>query len=810
MKAFPSGGHVAEQGPKIRLFTACIILVSLAAYTPNINALGLYWDDWYLIYLGYHHGTDGLMTWIGGYRPFCGYNLAFMFWLLGPDPLPWQIATASLPLLGALALFWGLLRLWPERPGLALASALLLLIYPGYSYGPRSVVSWHLLLELPLTAFSFAATILAFQTRRWHWRLLLSLAAIIASTFSYMAYELYLGIEGLRALLFYYLLRVRQGQPRGQSLRKAGLLWSPYILAIFPYVFWRLLFSETSKEELSVSYRLGELTAHPLVSLLELTRDYYQAMVNTTVMSWAVPLKVRLETTDLTEGLWSLALGVAVAFALFFFLHHTEKVARQDAAKQETTPRERFLLGFLAVVLLLPWTGALDGTLTKYKLLILTAMGAMLLAGLLLMAWRRPHGSCRAFVTHLLSPLDHIWLGAGTAFLILLPYRYSNYPSSLFYPLLLASLGLAGALTWLTSHRARAARAAASSSTGGQGPGTEGNWSLWLGLAGVFLAMTVPVLTGRKVQLLSGWDRNTLPAILGIGLLYGAVIQGQAWPWLRRALLALLVGVGVAFHVCNNFYYAWGWSNQSDLWWQMSWRAPQLAHNVVLVAEIDQMPLTMQPYEVFAPASIIYNQIGISGYTLRPHLADKIKSGAQDTAGVNEFPIAVDFRNTLLISKPTGSCCLRVIDPTRGDLPASASPLLRSLASYSKPGLISTKGASPTPPLGIFGPEPPHGWCYFLQKAELAWQNDDWPEMLRLWSEAKQRGLTPREASECTPFLTAMLKLGSSDEARELASMAQGLVPPGGQTPPVLAGLIAQLNAPSAGGRPATAGGNRP
>jgi hypothetical protein len=68
----------------------------------------------------------------------------------------------------------------------------------------------------------------------------------------------------------------------------------------------------------------------------------------------------------------------------------------------------------------------------------------------------------------------------------------------------------------------------------------------------------------------------------------------------------------------------------------------------------------------------------------------------------------------------------------------------------------------------IFGAEPPHGWCYYYQKASLARQTGDWEEIGRLYNQVNDLNLETNDKSEMIPFFEALVNLGRHEEARVL------------------------------------------
>ena len=115
-----------------------------------------------------------------------------------------------------------------------------------------------------------------------------------------------------------------------------------------------------------------------------------------------------------------------------------------------------------------------------------------------------------------------------------------------------------------------------------------------------------------------------------------------------------------------------------------------------------------------------------------------------------------------------------MLDPVYagGDTYESQPRLLREAIPLSDPGLIRT-GADPRPPPPeLFGNEPPHNWCYYYEKAELARQNEDWAGIVDLGAQASARGLSPGDALEWLPFIEAYVRTGDLKTARELSLQA--------------------------------------
>jgi hypothetical protein len=82
--------------------------------------------------------------------------------------------------------------------------------------------------------------------------------------------------------------------------------------------------------------------------------------------------------------------------------------------------------------------------------------------------------------------------------------------------------------------------------------------------------------------------------------------------------------------------------------------------------------------------------------------------------------------------------------------------------------ILSTSTTPAVPPAKWFGAEPPHTWCYYFAKAELAKQQKNWQQVVDLWNEAQSKGYSPQIPSERLPFIYAFAHTGQLDTAFQL------------------------------------------
>jgi len=138
--------------------------------------------------------------------------------------------------------------------------------------------------------------------------------------------------------------------------------------------------------------------------------------------------------------------------------------------------------------------------------------------------------------------------------------------------------------------------------------------------------------------------------------------------------------------------------------------------------------------------------------------------------------------------------CLRVldaeIDPNNHSLP----DLLRQAAFLSATTPILAEGTATMP--DIFNPEPPHEWCFYFEKADLARQQGDWDEIAELGSRAFNLGDHPNDPMERLVFVEGYAHAGDWKQALQLSEEAYHVAP--NHLGPLLCSLWNRINGDTA------------
>lgn len=308
---------------------------------------------------------------------------------------------------------------------------------------------------------------------------------------------------------------------------------------------------------------------------------------------------------------------------------------------------------------------------------------------------------------------------------------------------------------------------------------TESGWvgtMILLGLGLIFFGLLPVILVGRSVDFKS-FSRYTMIASVGAAFLWTAGLSLIANLRIRTTLLSLLLISASLTHYANGLLHARDTEEIQNFWWQVSWRIPQMEDGTTLVVNY---PATVEEdYFIWGPANLIYHpesahkdyvQPAIYAALLNDQTIASVQAKEpQDFSNRRGIRTYKNYRNILILSKPTPTSCIQVLNGNQVELSSAEDARVAAIASYSETEHILTNETFHTPPAIPFGTEPAHDWCYYYQKAALARQVGDWDEVARLGNEARSLGLSAGDPIEWMPFLQAAAYLDDPVRVDELA-----------------------------------------
>ncbi len=297
---------------------------------------------------------------------------------------------------------------------------------------------------------------------------------------------------------------------------------------------------------------------------------------------------------------------------------------------------------------------------------------------------------------------------------------------------------------------------------------------MWMGSLVILCAIIPVIFSDRQVELFDAYKSYGLHPMPGV-ILFVAGISLMLQPNFRKWMLITLIGISVTTQILNADDWGRYWDYQRSMWWQLTWRAPDLENDTLLMTYSAGGYNPEQDYEIWGPVNLIYRpgraeKPAIQAEVLNSDTAFDILKFEVRNSMVRDIRLHRDFNNVLLMSISPISSCLHVLD---GKLPvysASEALLLKQVGTYSHLERIVPSATSPTPPSAVFGAEPDHNWCYYYQKASLARQMGDWEQVIKLYKEAKKAGFETDDKAEMIPYLEALVNVGNYEDARTLYS----------------------------------------
>jgi hypothetical protein len=307
-----------------------------------------------------------------------------------------------------------------------------------------------------------------------------------------------------------------------------------------------------------------------------------------------------------------------------------------------------------------------------------------------------------------------------------------------------------------------------------------GREALLFGLLSAIGGLIPIAMVNREVSF-PFFSRYSLVSSVGVAIFMVALLSYVNGKVLRNAIVAGLLLITMLTHHANAVRYAQETSMLKSFWWQVSWRAPHLQKSTTLIANYP-VGGAEEDYFVWGPASLIYYpekqnpeaiQPGLYAAVLNSSAVTKIlareRQQYDNRKNIVTYP---NYRNILVLTQPTINSCVHVVDGSQPEYSRDERDSIRVIGPYSEIERVFTDEMPHTPPTVVFGSEPPHEWCYFYEKADLARQRGDWEEVLNLGTQARDRGLVPQDDIEWIPFLQAYAVAGDVDRLTKLADIA--------------------------------------
>ncbi|MEX2143695.1 MAG: hypothetical protein WD740_03800 [Anaerolineales bacterium] len=297
---------------------------------------------------------------------------------------------------------------------------------------------------------------------------------------------------------------------------------------------------------------------------------------------------------------------------------------------------------------------------------------------------------------------------------------------------------------------------------------------LALGVLALVAGLTPIWLIGESIAQGDYNLRYILVALFGAALVVVSLLTLLVRSFKARILIVcLLVTLALGSHWRASADYRQDWEAQRQFYWQLVWRAPAFETNTALVS-FDRVtkylgdPMTGNALNVLYPTAEEAPAVGLWNFELnRTTTVRRIENNELLTNDYRGLAFSTQSPQDLVFYTQQPDACLWLLAPS--DVNNAFLPLEnRALLAHSNTAnILAEQEVEGKPPTHIFGAEPAHDWCYYFQKADLARQLGDWPQLLDLMAAAQQQGLSSDQGFEWLPLLEAYAASAAWPQALE-------------------------------------------
>ncbi|MEW6086161.1 MAG: hypothetical protein AB1607_16350 [Chloroflexota bacterium] len=298
-------------------YLAFLAVIGALVYLPFADKLGLFKDDWYLIFDAHTQGSGFFHEVYAIDRPARAYVMQLFYELFGDRILYYHLSAYVYRVLAAWALFRALDLVWRDHKPFHFLSALFFMVYPGFlsqinpiDYQAQILSLWLAMVSILFTLYSIKSTS---RPQKFIWLVLSVLTGMIYPALV----EYFIGLEVLRLGLVIQFCR-QQGEKifSVHFIKRVTSQWMPSLTGPAAFLIWRLFLFESERRSTDVSLQIGQLFTSPLTGLWWLV-NWVQDIFRVVFLAWAIPFHnlafgLRLRDTFLGLGIGLLAAFLAV------------------------------------------------------------------------------------------------------------------------------------------------------------------------------------------------------------------------------------------------------------------------------------------------------------------------------------------------------------------------------------------------------------------------------------------------------------------------------------------------------------------
>ncbi len=336
--------RVSEMISKPWMPPIVLLFLTLLAYGILLPALGFYWDDMPKLWFLHRFGPSGFHQVYEIDRPFLAWTYQITTLIIGESAFGWQLFGLLSHWLSAAAFWWMLRTVWPTRVREAFWGAALFLVYPGFSQHAISLIYSHYFLIYAVFLLSLGLGIKAVREPK-HRRLFIFLA-LLTSAYSMFSLEYFVGLEFIRPVLIWWVIK---DDPRKGRLKKTMRAWLPYLILAIAYLVWRtVIFAFPTYEPLL----LESTNLDALTSISSLLTTIQEDIILAGFTAWSrifYPQEVRWEGSKSLILYTGVIAVTSLLLGTYMFLAGDPSKDKPPSSGERTWPWQMVITGLLAL-----------------------------------------------------------------------------------------------------------------------------------------------------------------------------------------------------------------------------------------------------------------------------------------------------------------------------------------------------------------------------------------------------------------------------------------------------------------------------
>jgi hypothetical protein len=331
------------------LIPLLLLGVVFITYGYQLFRMGLYWDDWEIVYLDHFNNPKAYWDYFLYARPLTSWIYLMLSPLIGMNPLAWQVVNILLRWAGLVGFWWALRMVWPKRSFEIGWVCLLLAIYPAFTQHSVALTYVRHFACIALFAASLGLNLLAIDNKRWWW--LLTITGVFASLLQLITLEYFFGLELLRPLFLWIKLREHKTGWKA-SLKDLILQWLPYVLVLLIFAGYRFVWYPmvSPNPEANAPVLLQRISGNPVGETIKFANLVLQDTLHMTVDNWLAPLDPGIFELRAKANWLSWGAAALITLICAWWLIKTRGDEKAADSEHDNFSREAVLIGLIGVL----------------------------------------------------------------------------------------------------------------------------------------------------------------------------------------------------------------------------------------------------------------------------------------------------------------------------------------------------------------------------------------------------------------------------------------------------------------------------